>query len=96
MVSKTKATAAEIQAVMQKRIREGKELGGACGECRAPLPRPMSAMGPRAPNWEVGTIDGTPGCEAFIMAIVVRRWRNSSLLRTDIAECLGAIRLDRG
>jgi hypothetical protein len=80
MVSRTKATAAEIQAVMQKRSRESKELGGACGECRAPLPRPMSAMGPRAPNWEVGTIDETPGCEAFIMAIVVRAMEEFELI----------------
>jgi hypothetical protein len=57
MGTKTKATSAEIQAVMQKRIRE---LGGACGQGRAPLSRPMSAIGPHAPNSEVGMIDRTP------------------------------------
>jgi hypothetical protein len=72
MATKTKATAAEIQAVMQNRFRESKELGGDCSRCHAPIPLPMSAMGPRAPNWEVGTIDGTPGCRAFILAIVVK------------------------
>jgi len=69
MATKTKATVAEIQAVMQKRLRESKED---CKGCHAPTPRPMSPIGRGAPNWEFGTIDGTPGCRAFILAIVVK------------------------
>ena len=71
MITKKQATAAEIRAEIQKRIRENREMGGDCREFVAPIPRPAAPLDNEGCNWTIDSLPSRmPGCEKLVLLIV--------------------------
>ena len=72
-MAKTVATAAEIQAEIQRRIRETTELDGRCRDCHAPLPSPAPSKARYGDvNWTIYVLPGVPQeCIETVMKVVV-------------------------
>jgi hypothetical protein len=81
MITKKRATAAEIRTEIQNRIRESREMGGDCRECEAPTPRPAAPMDNAGCNWTIDFLpDRIPGCEKFVLLIVKKAMREFELI----------------
>lgn len=81
MKTKKRATAAEIRAEIQNRIRESKEMGGACREFVAPIPRPAAPIDNDGCNWTIHALPSRmPGCEELVLLIVKKAMREFELI----------------
>lgn len=68
---KKRATASEIQADLEQRIRMCTDRDGNCTRCEAPTPRLVRPKAEGAPNWIVEGLPGlAPGCFGTIVRIV--------------------------
>ncbi len=66
------ATAAEIQAEIQRRIRESDALDGDCKDSKALTPRWSDVSNVHGTHWTIDVIPGLiPGCQEFIENIVL-------------------------
>ena len=65
------ATAEEIRAVIQQRIKKLDALDGKCRECEAPMPVAHPSGNPGGSHWTVVLVpDFTAECDQFIFTIV--------------------------
>lgn len=71
VMARKRATAAEIRAELERRIRICPDREGSCSRSGVPMPRSARPREVDGPNW---TVDGlpelAPGCFAVILKIV--------------------------
>ena len=72
-MAKKVATASEIQAEMQRRIRGSPDLDGRCRDAHAPMPSPAPSKARYGDvNWTIYVLPGVPQeCIECVMKIVV-------------------------
>jgi hypothetical protein len=68
-LSKRRATAAEIQTEIGRRLRRAAAAQRQCAGCVAPRPVPIELRGDGV-NWGVEGFQAEPGCAKFLMAVL--------------------------